>query len=72
MYADLLFEISENEVPPKKEPKEGEEPEEEDDDTKAKRKRFEEATAQLDVIRPELFYTFIRLAKVYSEQIAQV
>ena len=44
-FADLLLEVKETEVPPKKEPKEGEEPEEEDDETKEKRKRNEELKA---------------------------
>ena len=43
VYADLLFEIKETEVPPKKEKKEGEEEEEEDDETKEKRKRNAES-----------------------------
>jgi len=56
-------------VPAKKEPKEGEEPEQEDDETKKKRARNEVAAAQLKVIQPELFYTFIRLSQKLSEQI---
>ena len=43
VYADLLFEIKETEVPPKKEPKEGEKEEEETDEVKDKRKRNAES-----------------------------
>lgn len=50
MYADLLFEIAETDLPPKKEPAEGEEEEEEDDETKDKRKRNTESKDQLKVI----------------------
>ena len=68
-FADLLFEIKETEVPPKKEPKEGEEPEEEDDETKEKRKKNEALTAQLEVLKPQLFNSFINLTEKYSEVI---
>ena len=67
MYAELLFEITETQLPPKKEPKEGEEPEEEDDETKEKRKRNEEATAQLKLVQPDFFKTFVHLAQLYSD-----
>ena len=43
VYADLLFEIKETEVAPKKVKKEGEEEEEEDDEIKEKRKRNKES-----------------------------
>ena len=51
MYADLLFEISQNDVPPETDPKEGEEVKKEGEEAekeaeiKAKRKRNKEATA---------------------------
>ena len=45
VYADLLFEIKETEVPAKKEPKEGEEEEKDDDETAEKRKRNTESKA---------------------------
>ena len=51
VYADLLFEIKETEVPPKKEKKEGEEEEEEDDEVKEKRKRNKESKDQLQIIQ---------------------
>ena len=43
VYADLIFEIKETEVPVKKEPKEGEKEEEETDEIKDKRKRNAES-----------------------------
>ena len=69
VYADLKYEIQETDLPPKKEPKEGEEEEEEDDETKEKRKRNEESKAKMQIILPQLFYTFIMLAEKYGEQL---
>ena len=72
MYADLLFEIKETEVPPKKEKKEGEEEEEEDDETKEKRKRNEESKSQLDIIQAQLFNSWIMLSQKYSAQVEAI
>lgn len=72
VYADLLFELKETEVEPKKVPKDGEEPEEEDDDMKEKRKKNDAVKEQFSVIQPQLFHTWILLCQKFSEEVTTI
>ena len=62
VFADLHHEIQETKLPPKEEPKQGEEVKEEDQETQEKRERHVKSLAQLAIVGEPLFDSFSLLS----------